>query len=235
MAVVGTGQPAGDLLSGTLHGAPRQLATGLLLSILRAVLPLRLIDVELVPQQGPLLVLSNHLSNADPPLLAISFPRTLFFLGKSELFQVPGLGWLLRRVGGYPVERGTPDRAAMRFALAALEQEIAVAIYPEGGRSRTGAMVKGFPGVGLLALQSQAPILPVAIYGTEYFPVNGEMPPRRPKSSPRGVTIRFGSPFHVPDRVDGKRVTSEEATHLMMLRVAELLPEQYRGVYAANS
>ena len=67
-------------------------------------------------------------------------------------------------------------------------------------------------------------MLPVAIYGTEFFPVNGEVPPRRPKELPRGVTVRFGSPIQVPKRVDGKRVTAEEATHLIMMRIADLLP-----------
>jgi hypothetical protein len=60
------------------------------------------------------------------------------------------------------------------------------------------------------------------------------MPPRRPKSQPPGVTVRFGSPFHVPERVDDKRVTADEATHLIMMRIAELLPERYRGVYARD-
>jgi hypothetical protein len=77
-------------------------------------------------------------------------------------------------------------------------------------------------------------VLPVAIWGTEFFPVNGEIPPRRPKSLPRGVTVRFGSPFRIPERVDGKRVTADEATHLIMMRIAELLPERYHGVYARD-
>ena len=78
-------------------------------------------------------------------------------------------------------------------------------------------------------------MLPVGIFGTEFYPVNGERPPHRTGAEPRGVTIRFGDPFHVPTRVDGTRVTSEEATRLMMTRVAELLPARYRGVYAFES
>lgn len=221
-----------DLLAGTLHGWWHKVLTGLARSILSVVLPLRVIGEELVPADGPLLVVANHLSNADPPLLVIAFPRPLFFLGKAELFRFRPLGWLLRRFGGFPVQRGTPDRAALRHALSVLEQGIAMGIFPEGGRSRTGALGPTFAGAGLLALQSQALVLPVAITGTEFFPVNGEMPPRRPKSIPRGVTIRFGMPFSVPDRVDGKRVTSEEATRLMMTHVAALLPPHYRGIYA---
>jgi len=202
------------------------------LALLRPLLSLRLIGVENVPGDGPLLVASNHLSNADPIILEAAFPRPLFFLGKAELFRNPVFRWTLRRFGGIPLERGTADLAALRRAGAVLEQGIALGIYPEGVRSKTIALRKGLPGAGLIALQARAPVLPVAIYGTEFFPVNGDVPPRRPRDLPRGVTLCFGSPFHIPDRVDGKRVTAEEATHLIMVRIAELLPERYHGVYA---
>ena len=232
MSATISGRVEANLLIGTLHGRPRTILRSIVLNLLGPLISLRLIGVENVPPEGPLLVASNHLSNADPIILEAAFPRPLFFLGKSELFRNPFFRWFLHRFGGIPVERGTPDRAAIRRARAAIEQGIALGIYPEGVRSRTVALVKGLPGAGLIALQGRAPVLPVAIYGTEFFPVNGEMPPRRPKSQPRGVTVRFGSPFHVPERVDGKRVTAEEATHLIMVRIAELLPERYHGVYA---
>ncbi len=224
-----------NLLAGTVHGPAREILMWFLRGLLRPLIGLRVVDAVRVPPSGPLLVISNHLSNADPPLLAIAFPRPLFFMGKSELFRNRLLGGFLRRFGGFPVERGTPDRAALRRALAVLEQGHAIAIFPEGGRSRTGALVKGLPGAGLVALQSGAPVLPVAIYGTEFFPVNGDWPPRRPRNVPRGVTIRYGEPFHVPEQLDGERVTSEEATRLIMARVAELLPAQYRGVYSSET
>ena len=223
-----------DLLAGTLHGEPRVALRRVALAILRPLLSLRIIDESQVPLEGPLLVVSNHLSNADPILLEAVFPRPLFFMGKAELFDIPPFRWILHRFGGFPVERGTADRAALRHANAVLGQGIALGIYPEGGRSRTGALVRGLPGVGLIALQSQAPVLPVAMTGTEYFPVNGDMPPRRPRSIPRGVTVRFGEPFHIPTHVDDRRVTPDEATRLIMVRIAELLPERYRGVYEGD-
>jgi 1-acyl-sn-glycerol-3-phosphate acyltransferase len=225
---------ASNLLTGTLHGRPRAILRSIVLALLRPLLSLRLIGVETVPQEGPLLVASNHLSNADPIILEAAFPRPLFFLGKAELFRNPIFRWMLRRFGGIPVERGTADRAAIRRARAVLEQGIALGIYPEGVRSKTAALVKGLPGAGLIALQSDSPVLPVAIYGTEFFPVNGEVPPRRPKELPRGVTVHFGLPIHIPERVDGQRVTADEATHLIMVRIAELLPERYHGVYARD-
>ncbi len=223
-----------DLLAGTLHGEPRVALRRAVLAILRPLLRLHIIGESSVPAEGSLLVVSNHLSNADPILLEAVIPRPLFFMGKAELFDIPPFRWLLHRFGGFPVERGTADRAALRHARTVLGQGIALGIYPEGGRSPTGALVRGLPGVGLIALQSQAPILPVAMTGTEYFPVNGDMPPRRPRSIPRGVTVRFGDPFHIPTHVDDRRVTADEATRLIMVRIAELLPERYRGVYAGD-
>ncbi|MCC7022007.1 MAG: 1-acyl-sn-glycerol-3-phosphate acyltransferase [Thermomicrobiales bacterium] len=231
MSSTSRGEPSPDPLAGTIHGPLRALLRGAVLPILRRLIRLTIVGEAHVPLQGPLLVVSNHVSNADPPILEVAFPRPLFFMGKAELFRIPVIGWLVRRFGGFPVVRGTADRAALRHALALLRQDVAVGIFPEGGRSRVNALIAGHPGAGLLALQSRAPVLPVAITGTEYFPVNGEWPPRRPSGEPRGVTIRFGEPFHVPREVDGQRVTPEEATRLMMVRVAELLPARYRGIF----
>jgi 1-acyl-sn-glycerol-3-phosphate acyltransferase len=224
---------APNLLAGTLHGAPRDIVRAAFLALARPLLPLTIIDEEHVPRRGPLLVVCNHLSNADPIILDLVFPRPLFFMGKSELFRNPLFRRLLHLFGGFPVERGTPDRAALRHALRVLDHSIAVGIFPEGGRSRTGALTSALPGAGLLAIQSRAPVLPVAIYGTEFLPVNGEWPPSRPADVPRGATIRYGVPFLVPDQVDGQRVTPEEATKLIMLRIADLMPQRYRGPYAA--
>jgi 1-acyl-sn-glycerol-3-phosphate acyltransferase len=108
-------------------------------------------------------------------------------------------------------------------------------MFPEGGRSRTGALIQGHTGVGLLALQSQTPILPVGIYGTEFFPVNGEWPPRRTANDVRGVVVQIGVPFTIPTNVDGRRFCSSEATRLIMTRIAGLLPERYRGIYASDA
>jgi 1-acyl-sn-glycerol-3-phosphate acyltransferase len=198
------------------------------------LLPLRVTGLEHVPLEGPLLVVSNHVSNADPIVLELVSPRPLFFMGKQELFRNPFFHWILDRFGGFPVERGSADRAAVRHAGNILANDIALGMFPEGGRSRTGALVQGHAGVGLLALQSRSQILPVGIYGTEFFPVNGERPPRRTANDVRGVAVNIGAPFTIPNLVDGRRVSSTEATRLIMARIAVLLPARYRGIYASD-
>lgn len=224
----------GAVHAGTISEFWRAVVIGVVGRTLGVTLPLRVTGTENVPPSGPLIVVANHLSNADPPILIVAFPRPLFFMGKSELFRNPILGWIVRKFGGFPVERGTADRAALRHALKVLNEGIAIGIFPEGGRSKTGALRPGLPGVGLLALQSGSPVLPVGLTGTEVYPVNGDWPLRRPRGMPRGVGVRFGEPFLVPKHVDGKRVTADEATRLIMTRVAELLPEPYHGVYSTS-
>jgi 1-acyl-sn-glycerol-3-phosphate acyltransferase len=224
----------GDVREGTISSFWRAVVIGIVRRIIGPALPLRVSGTENVPADGPLIVVSNHLSNADPPILIVAFPRPLFFMGKAELFRNPILAWIVRKFGGFPVERGTADRAALRHALTVLNEGIALGIFPEGGRSKTGGLRPGLAGVGLLALQSGAPVLPVGLTGTEVYPVNGDWPLRRPSGRPRGVGVHFGDPFTVPKHVDGKRVTADEATRLIMTRVAELLPEPYRGVYSSS-
>lgn len=224
-----------DLRAGTISDFWRAVVIGVVRRLAGPVLRLRVSGEHHVPAEGPLIVVSNHLSNADPPILIVAFTRPLFFMGKAELFRNPVLAWVVRKFGGFPVERGTADRAALRHALKVLNQDIALGIFPEGGRSKTGTLRPGLPGVGLLALQSGAPVLPVGLTGTEEFPVNGDWPLHRPPGMPRGVGVRFGEPFVVPKQVDGRRVNAEEATRLIMTRVAELLPEPYRGVYSSSA
>jgi 1-acyl-sn-glycerol-3-phosphate acyltransferase len=177
-----------------------------------------------VPRSGGLIVVANHLSLIDPPLLAASLPRRLRFMAKQELFESRG-GVFVRLFGAFPVRRFQADRQALRQARSLLENGEAVAMFPEGHRSDGNGMIAAHPGTALIALQSGAPVLPVAITGSEQI-----RSLRFILQHPR-ITVTVGEPFVLPrtGRIDSGAV--EEAGLLIMRSIAELLPPSYRGVY----
>lgn len=181
---------------------------------------------ENVPKHGPLLVASNHINLADPPLLAISLGRTAIFMAKEELFRSRLSAYFVRGFGSFPVHRGQLDRQAMRDAEQVLARGQALVMFPEGIRSRGGQLRSGFPGAALLAGRCGVPILPVGITGTEN--VQGSWWWLRRLR----ITVNIGAPFHLPP-TNGKVTRAElaEHTNLIMVRIAELLPSEYRGAY----
>jgi 1-acyl-sn-glycerol-3-phosphate acyltransferase len=221
---------------GTLRGTARRIVRRGVLGLFFLLFRLRLKRIEQVPRDGGVLVVANHIHNADPILLAAAYPRPIHFMAKKEAFGVPVLPWILRWVGAFPVDRGKSDRNAIRRALAALNHGIAVGMFPEGTRSRVFALQRAHPGAGMLALSADSVVQPIAITGTERLPLNGAKGrakgelPRNPGHS--GAQILFGEPFRIAREMDGKRVTAEQATDLIMIEIALLLPEDYRGIYA---
>ena len=185
---------------------------------------------EAVPPLGPLLVVSNHLSYADPPVLASSLPRRLHFLGKGSLFSNPISATFMRAVGVHPLNQDSLNLGALRWNLDLLSRDQALVLFPEGSRSRGQGMKIGKHGVAYLAAKSQAPILPVAITGTEH--IHGYL--RIPFPLCR-INVTIGDPFTLPV-VEGKltKPLLQSLTDMIMRRVADLLPETYRGHYAAK-
>ncbi len=189
--------------------------------------------VDNIPPFGPLLYVSNHLHNLDPGIEFYAFTRPLNFMGKQELFETPVVRQISEASGGFPVDRGKFDREALRQAEERLAKGLTVGIYAEGTRSVTGALTEAKAGVGLLALKTGAPVLPVAITGSEQLPFNGSKgdTARLHAEDKAGVHIVYGEPFYLPRTVDGRKISAAEATDIIMLEIARLLPESYRGVY----
>ncbi|MBI2871851.1 MAG: 1-acyl-sn-glycerol-3-phosphate acyltransferase [Chloroflexi bacterium] len=184
---------------------------------------------ESVPRKGRLIIVANHQSNMDPPLIAATMPRRVYFLGKKELFANRLFSVILDAWGVYPVGRSGHDFSALLRSVQLLEQEKALVVFPETTRNPRG-MRRSAPGVAYLALKTGAPILPVGITGTEHVGpmIRVAMPLCR-------VKVSIGTAFTLPP-VDGppSREVLEGMTELVMRRVAALLPLEYRGIYASS-
>jgi 1-acyl-sn-glycerol-3-phosphate acyltransferase len=182
---------------------------------------------EYVPPKGPLIIVSNHQSNLDPPILAISIPRRINFMAKRGLFSNPVASRFFSAYGAFPLNQSGKDLVAIRRSVEILNQDGALVIFPEGTRS-PGAMSKAIPGIAMITLRSGAPILPVGITGTEVIGPPWQV------AVPKGkFRIKIGPPFTVPP-MDGTVIRGqlEAITTMIMERVAALLPESYRGEYA---
>lgn len=183
--------------------------------------------LENFPEHGPLLIVSNHLGDADAVLALATFPRQIDALAKAELYDYPVLSLVLRAYGVIWVHRGQPDRRALKAALEGLASNRMVGIAPEGRESLTGALEAGTSGGAYLALKSGSPLLPVTFTGTENRIIYRNM--MKFKRSP--VTITIGKIFTLDVSSDWKE-NLKPATDQIMRVLASQLPIEYQGVYA---
>jgi len=152
---------------------------------------MRRIGMERIPRSGPVILAANHRSFLDPFVIGCLTRRPVYYVAKKELFAHPLAGWLLNRLGAFPIDRGAGDQEAMDTARRILERGDCVVIFPEGTRSRPGPLGRPRRGVGRLALQTGAPVVPVAVVGTEEVRRGWRIRPHR-------VTLRCGSPLAFP-------------------------------------
>ena len=190
--------------------------------ILRRYFRIRVTGLERLPRTGPVVLAINHRSMLDPILIGAVMPRPVCFMAKEELFRYPGLGRLLRWLGAFPVRRGEPDREAIQHALRRLREGQVVGIFPEGTRSVDGRLLTLHGGTALLALKSGAPILPVAITGTERAMPRGAWWPRRVT-----VEIRVGRLLPVEEgSATGTKARVASTSRRLADSLAELLGQR---------
>jgi 1-acyl-sn-glycerol-3-phosphate acyltransferase len=185
--------------------------------LMRLLFRVEVLHAERVPATGPLLLVSNHSSLLDPPLVGGVCPRRLAFLAKAELFGIPLFGRLLLALGARPVRREGTDAPALRTALRVLERDGALLIFPEGTRSqREGVLREAKAGAGMLAVMSGAAVVPVYVSGSGRAWPRGRRLPR-----PAKVRVAFGAPlrFRVERGADKRRLY-EAASREMMAAIA---------------
>lgn len=195
----------------------------------RILFSARVEGVEHLPREGAFIVVSNHCSNLDPPILGWAtghqIGRTVHFMAKIEMRSWPILGWLASQSGTYFIRRGEGDRAAQRFSTQALAEGRPIAIFVEGTRSRDGRMKAAKPGAALIAMRADVPLVPVGIAGTHrIFPGRSRWP------HATRITVRIGEPFRLP-RAEGRRIDRDAlaaGTDRIVVAIAALLPEGQR-------
>lgn len=191
-------------------------------SIARVVLTLptiliyrtRAIGLENVPRMGPLVLAPNHFSQLDHFFVGVYLRRKVRFMAKSQLFGPPVLTYVFKHGGVFPVRRGHRDEEAFKTAYTLLGQGEMLLVYAEGGRSRSGELGEPKPGIGRIALESGAPIVPVAIHGSER--ARGWKRLRFPK-----VTVQFGEPLSFSLEADPDRERQLEAATEIFSHVRE--------------
>jgi 1-acyl-sn-glycerol-3-phosphate acyltransferase len=195
--------------------------------VLKTVASVQVQGLDAFPAQGPALIVTNHLGDADIPLGLAHLPVAPEVLAKTELRQFPILGWLMDAYGVIWLHRGRPDRKALREALHALAEGRFLVIAPEGRESLTGALEAGTAGAAYLAVNSGVPIVPVTFTGTENWRViQGLLHLKR-----LSFSLTVGSAFQLP-RMDNSHQAIRQGTETIMGRLAAQLPSKYQGVYA---
>ena len=169
---------------------------------------IKVIGKENFPDEGGVLLCTNHIHNFDPPVVGITCPRTVHFMAKEELFKVPVLKSILPNVNAYPVKRGMSDREAFRKTLKLLKDDKVVGLFPEGTRSKTGELGKGLAGAGFFALKGNVAVVPCAIIGS-YKPL-------------KRLKVIYGTPLEM-DEFRERKASAEEVTEAIMEAIGQLI------------
>ena len=190
-----------------------------------------------VPSNGPVIIASNHLSFSDSIFMPLVVPRSVTFLAKSEYFTSPGLKGFIKKItfialGQVPVDRsgGKRSEAALLTGLKLLKADHCIGIYPEGTRSPDGRLYKGRTGIARMAIESGAPIIPVAMFNTAEIQPTGQVVPKV-----RRVEMVFGEPMYFTgDSTD--QAVLRTATNQIMEKIAELSKQEYvPNMYASEA
>ena len=192
------------------------------IAIYRVIFRTNVSGTENVPLEGPVILAANNMSYWDPPLVGSFSPRTVNYMAKVELFQVPLLKYVMTTTRCIPVRRGTGDSDAVKAAVKGLKNDACITLFPEGTCSRTGKLLPPQPGVALIAALTKAPVVPIAILGTNRILANGGIFPK--------LRIRYGEPiyFHGNRRSKDDLVTFSEEIMSHIADMQEAMRQEAR-------
>ena len=190
-----------------------------------------------MPSNGPVIIASNHLSFSDSIFMPLVVSRRVTFLAKSEYFTSPGIKGLIKKLtfitlGQVPVDRsgGKRSEAALLTGLRLLRENQCLGIYPEGTRSPDGRLYKGRTGIARMAIESAAPVIPVAMFNTAEIQPTGQVVPKV-----RRVEMVFGEPMYFSGDSSDQAVL-RDVTNQIMEKIAELSKQEYvPNMYASEA
>lgn len=206
---------------GSVRTSLLDLVRPLVWLVARVYFGVRFEGVHHVLLNGPLIITPNHVSYADPPLVTIPVRRPVYYMALRSLFEVPGLGWLIRHLRAFPVEAEAADTRATREAVRLLQAGAALMIFPEGGRSMDGRLQPFKPGAFRLACSLGVPVLPVTILGG-----HEAWPPHRLLPRPGRITILYHPPITPAVGADLKMAAHELARQVRAGVASRLPPHQ---------
>lgn len=207
----------------------RVILRGLFRPLFRLLFRVEMIGKENIPLGEPYLLASNHVSLFEPPLLLAFWPEMPEAIAGHDVWDRPGQGLLVQGYGAIPVKRGEYDREVIERMLAVLKGGRPLLIFPEGGRSHSPEMQRAQPGVAYLVNKADVPVLPVAVIGTRDDLLKDVLRFKRSH-----IQIKIGKPFRLPpitSRGEARREQRQLNSDLVMLKIGEMLPPSYYGVY----
>ena len=187
--------------------------------VAQALFDLRVYGQDNIIEDGPALLAMNHQSFLDPPFAGISCRREVFYLARKSLFDIPVLGFFLRRINVIGVDRESSDVAALKAVMRVLKSGGCTIVFPEGTRSRDGSLQPAKPGAGFIIAKTLAPVIPMRIFGAfEAFPRDSKIPRMTP------VTIVAGEPIHFgkADITGDPRIVFQRLSERVMEKIAAL-------------
>jgi 1-acyl-sn-glycerol-3-phosphate acyltransferase len=201
---------------------------GLVKLVAKVCLNITLEGAENFPKEGPLLIVINHIGDADAVAVVSQLPNPPDALGKIELYDVPIIGNMMHWYGMIWLHRGRPDIKALRSAIDGLAEKRIIIIAPEGRYSLTGGLEEGSGGAAYLAYKSGSPVLPIVVTDTE----NENVYEHLKKFKRAKVKVTVGKMLKVNDQFETRQEAIQQGTKQIMEALANLLPEKYRGEYS---
>lgn len=191
----------------------------LLILFFKVFCKIKYIDAENIPKKGGFILASNHVSYYDPFAVGTPVVNKVHFMAKKELFEEPLMGWVITKLGAFPVDREKSDLRAIKTALEILKSGEVVGIFPEGTRSKDGEVHDAQRGTATISIMAKVPVVPAAVVGTKDAMMS-KFPPKWKR-----IMVKYGKPIYPEDFKGSKKERIEKMTHAIIDSIRDMKKE----------